>query len=157
VTASLLDRNGGLLDGVYTVTHNVAVPADTAVAIARELETIGGSYRWYGAGPAWALRVALGHLVGERLRLRRAPILVEDASVDWWRVARSGPGFLVLRSDGWVPGDAWLGYRAEAGRLHQVAAFRPKGVPGFLYWKLLVPVHRIAFRVMAHRRAGVRH
>jgi uncharacterized protein YbjT (DUF2867 family) len=156
VTASLLDRAGGLVDGVYTVTQDVAIPTDTEVAITRELERIGGSYRWYGAGAAWRLRVALGRLFGERLRLRRAPALVEGAVVDWWRVARTEPGILVLRSDGWVPGDAWLGYRAQAGRLHQVAAFRPKGVPGFLYWKLLVPVHRVAFRVMTHHRAGVR-
>ena len=37
-------------------------------------------------------------------------------------------------------------------RLHQVAAFRPRGIPGFLYWKLLTPVHRVAFDRMARRR-----
>jgi hypothetical protein len=53
---------------------------------------------------------------------------------------------------GWFPGEAWLGYRVEDDRLHQVAAFRPKGIAGFLYWKLLMPVHRIAFARMARRR-----
>jgi uncharacterized protein YbjT (DUF2867 family) len=156
VTSSLLERHRGLADGIYTVTYDVAVPIDTADAIAAELGTIGGSYRWYGASFGWVLRVALGRLVGEHLRLRRTPALTEGATVDWWRVARSEPGLLVLRSDGWFPGDAWLGYHAETGRLRQVAAFRPKGVPGFLYWNLLVPVHRFAFKAMAHRRAGVR-
>ena len=156
ITSGLLDRAPGLADGVYTVKVDIAVPVETADSIARELAAIGGSYRWYGAAPGWALRVALGRAFGERLVLRRATELAEGASVDWWQVARAEPGHLVLRSDGWFSGDAWLGYLAEAGRIRQVAAFRPKGVPGFLYWKLLVPVHRVAFTSMARRRAGLR-
>ena len=152
VTAGLLDRRPGLEDGVYTVTVDLPIDPGTADAIARDLTTVGGSFRWYGAPVGWALRVALGRLAGERLR-RRAGAVEEGASVDWWRVARTEPGLLVLRSDGWFPGDAWLGYHVTQGRLRQVAAFRPKGVPGFLYWKALIPVHRIAFTRMARRRA----
>jgi hypothetical protein len=32
------------------------------------------------------------------------------------------------------------------------AAFRARGLPGFLYWKLLEPVHRVAFAQMVRRR-----
>lgn len=154
VTASLLDRDDGLADGVYTVTVDRAVAPDDADAIARDLTTIGGSFRWYGAAAGWALRIGLGRVVGERLRRRRAAVVAVGQSVDWWRVARVEPGVLVLRSEGWFPGDAWLGYRVAQGRLRQVAAFRPAGVPGFLYWKLLVPVHRVAFARMARRRVS---
>jgi hypothetical protein len=39
----------------------------------------------------------------------------------------------------------------------QIAYFAPKGVPGFLYWYVLLPVHRLVFsgllRAIA-RRAG---
>jgi uncharacterized protein YbjT (DUF2867 family) len=156
ITSTLLDREPGLADGVYTVKVDLAVPVDRADAIARELAGIGGSYRWYGAASGWALRVVFGRIFGERLALRRADELAAGATVDWWQVARAEPGHLVLRSEGWFSGDAWLGYLAEAGRLRQVAAFRPKGVPGFLYWKLLVPVHRVAFVSMARRRAAAR-
>lgn len=152
VTASLFDRAPGLADGVYTVVIDIEVATAEEEAIARDLTTIGGSFRWYGAAAGWALRVALGRLAGERLR-RRAAVVTTGALVDWWRVARSERGLLVLRGDGWFPGDAWLGYRVADGRLRQVAAFRPTGVPGFLYWKLLAPVHRIAFMRMAQRRA----
>jgi len=82
------------------------------------------------------------------------------ALVDWWRIAATGSGELVLRSVGWFPGDAWLGYRSGQGALHQVAAFRPRGIPGALYWKLLTPVHRLAFDRMARnrvQRASARH
>ena len=156
VTSSLLDREDGLADGIYTVTLERTVEPERAEAIARDLTTIGGSFRWYGATLGWVLRVTLGRLFGERLRRRRAPALSEGAAVDWWRVARLEDGLLVLRSAGWFPGDAWLGYDVSGTRLRQVAAFRGKGVPGFLYWKMLTPVHRIAFTAMARRRAAVR-
>ncbi|HEX2850955.1 MAG TPA: DUF2867 domain-containing protein [Acidimicrobiales bacterium] len=156
VTATLFDRHDGLADGVYTVTEALAIPGDRADAVGRDLARIGGSFGWYGAAAGWVLRVALGRLVGEHLRRRRAAVVAAGASVDWWRVARVEPGVLVLRSDGWFPGDAWLGYRAGPDRLLQVAAFRPAGVPGFLYWKLLVPVHRVAFGRMARRRVSPR-
>ncbi len=71
------------------------------------------------------------------------------ALVDWWRIAQAGSGDLVLRGAGWFSGDAWLGYRVGRGALRQVAAFRPRGIPGFLYWKVLAPVHRTAFEAMA--------
>ena len=153
MTATLFDRHDGLADGVYSVTVDLTIHPDDEDAIARDLTTIGGSFRWYGAATGWALRVALGRLAGERLR-RRTAIVAPGASVDWWRIARVEPGVLVLRSEGWLPGDAWLGYRVVRGRLHQVAAFRPTGVPGFLYWKLLTPAHRVAFMRMARRRSG---
>jgi hypothetical protein len=142
-----------LADGVHSVTVDLAVAADDTDAVARDLRTIGGSFRWYGAATGWILRVALGRVAGERLRRRRAGVMAVGAAVDWWRIARLEPGLLVLRSEGWFPGDAWLGYRVTEGRLRQVAAFRPIGVPGFLYWKVLAPVHRIAFLRMARRRA----
>lgn len=152
VSRTLLDRRSGLLDGVYTVDFDIEVPPDLHDAVVRDLASIGGRLRWYGAAPGWVLRLALGRLVGERLRRRRTTVLVSGATVDWWRVERAEPGELVLRSVGWIPGEAWLGYRLADERLRQVAAFRPRGLPGLLYWKLLVPVHRLAFARMARRR-----
>jgi hypothetical protein len=120
--------------------------------VVRDLETIGGRLSWYGALPGWIARRALGRLVGERLRRHRPATVAPGVLVDWWRIAWVGSGELVLRSVGWFPGDAWLGYRAGQGALHQVAAFRPRGIPGFLYWKLLAPIHGLAFDRMARRR-----
>lgn len=152
VTRSMFSRRPGLLDGVYTVVAKVGVPPGADDAVAQDLESIGGRFSWYGARVGWWVRVALGHLVGEDLRRGRDQALTVGAHVDWWRVARAEPGVLVLRSEGWMPGDAWLGYRVQDGMLHQVAAFRSRGVPGFLYWKLLDPIHRMAFSVMLHHR-----
>jgi hypothetical protein len=154
VTRSLFARRNGLVDGVYSVVLDVNIPPGTEDVVVRDLETIGGRLSWYGAVPGWIARLALGRLVGERLRRHRPAAVVLGALVDWWRVVRVGSGELVLRSVGWFPGDAWLGYRAGQGALHQVAAFRPRGIPGFLYWKLLKPIHRVAFDRMARHRVS---
>ena len=89
---------------------------------------------------------------GKRLRLRVRPAIVPGAPVDWWVIARRDPGALVLRSDRWFPGEGWLAYRHDDHELVQIGAFRPKGVPGFFYWKLLRPIHFLVFRSMAHHR-----
>jgi hypothetical protein len=155
VTRSLFARHNGLVDGVYSVVVDVGIPPGTEDVVVRDLETIGGRISWYGAAPGWIARLFLGRLVGERLRRHRPEAVVPGARVDWWRIVRVGSGELVLRSVGWFPGDAWLGYLARQGVLRQVAAFRPRGIPGFLYWKLLKPVHRVAFDRMARHRLAV--
>ncbi len=152
VSRSLLSREEGLVDGVSTVVVDHSIPPGSSGPLARDLEAIGGEIGWYGATWGWAVRIALGHLVGEHLRTRRTDRLEAGSLVDWWRVARSERGELVLRSVGWFPGDAWLGYRVSGDLLHQVAAFRPRGIPGFFYWKLLGPVHGVVFRRMADHR-----
>jgi uncharacterized protein YbjT (DUF2867 family) len=152
VGRTLFTRRRGQRDGVYTVVASLAIRQDLEDAIQRDLAAIGGSLGWYGAAPGWALRLVLGRLVGEKLRLRSPVALTSGELVDWWRIVQVDETHLVLRSDGWSPGDAWLGYRIHEGSLQQVAAFRPRGVPGFVYWKLLGPFHRIVFnRMIRHR------
>jgi hypothetical protein len=103
-------------------------------------------------------------LFGERFRLRtplrplRAvgadpSLLAPGTPVDWWTVVRHTDDELVLRGEDWFAGDALLGYRVEGDSVLQVGALRTRGVPGFLYWKLLTPVHRLVFQTMARRRA----
>ena len=152
VTRSLFDRRNDLVDGVYSVVVDLAVPPAAVEAAAHDLEEIGGTLGWYGASVGWAGRLLLGRLVGERLRRGKPEFIEPGALVDWWRIARTEPGELVLRGVGWFSGDAWLGFRVKEGSLRQVAAFRPRGIPGFLYWKLLWPVHGLAFDRMARHR-----
>ncbi len=51
-----------------------------------------------------------------------------------------------LHSELLAPGDGWMEWRIEAGMLTQTAFFAPRGLPGFLYWYLLGPLHRFVFR-----------
>jgi uncharacterized protein YbjT (DUF2867 family) len=151
----LLSRTSGLRDGVYTVRVVVRLPAeDVSALLDADLDRIGGTYNWYGLGFAWRARALLGRAVGERWKLSATDSIVAGEKVDWWIVARREPGILVLRSVGWFPGEGWLGYECREDELVQVGALRPRGVPGFLYWKLLQPVHGRVFRALAHRRVN---
>jgi hypothetical protein len=45
-----------------------------------------------------------------------------------------------------APGEGWMEWRVDGSRLTQTAFFAPRGLPGFLYWALLGPFHRLVFR-----------
>ena len=150
----LLSRESGLDDGVYTVRVTVPLADATSTRLDSDLGRIGGSYGWYGLTLAWRVRALIGRVVGEYWRLSSAQEVVQGAAVDWWLVVRRDPGTLVLRAIRWFPGEAWLGYRCTDEELVQVGSLRPKGISGFLYWKLLQPVHRRIFQALARHRVA---
>jgi hypothetical protein len=67
-------------------------------------------------------------------------------------IVRRATRVLVLRGAGWFVGDGWLAFRVGDEKLVEVGALRPKGLPGFLYWKVLHPIHRWAFTRQARHR-----
>jgi len=148
----LLSRKSGLRDGVYTVRVVTPLSSAAPTRLDADLERIGGSYGWYGLTFAWRVRALIGRVVGEYWKLSSPQAIVQGAAVDWWLVIRRDPGTLVLRAIRWLPGEAWLGYGCTDEELVQVGSLRPKGVPGFLYWKLLQPVHRQVFQALARHR-----
>jgi uncharacterized protein YbjT (DUF2867 family) len=125
---------------------------------------LGGARGWLYANWLWQLRGMLDRLVGGTglRRGRRHPevVRVGDA-IDFWRVERVEPNRLLrLRAEMKLPGNAWLQFEAtpiDHGQalLGQTAYFAPRGLPGFLYWYTLYPLHRIIFsgliRSVAHQ------
>jgi uncharacterized protein YbjT (DUF2867 family) len=148
----LLSRESGLRDGVYTVRVTTPLLDGASERLDADLARIGGSYSWYGLAFAWKLRALLGRVVGEDWSLSHPREVTEGTAVDWWLVARRDVGILVLRAVRWFPGEAWLGYQCTESELIQVGSLRPKGIPGFLYWKILQPVHHRVFRALARHR-----
>ncbi len=150
----------GLSDGVYVMRATAPLERVGERAVHDDLGAVGGDLRWYGVSWAWWLRLGLGLLIGERLTLGRSPAVVAGARADWWTVVEADERTLVLAAR-WKIGDAWLAYRAppdapgDVGRerhLEQVAAFRPRGLSGLVYWRILWPVHRLVFRSMVRHR-----
>jgi hypothetical protein len=49
-----------------------------------------------------------------------------------------------------APGEGWMEWQVEThgnqSLLKQTTFFAPRGLPGFLYWHLLDPLHRLVFR-----------
>jgi len=152
VGLELLDRSSGLRDGVYSERVEVPMGSTDPAAVDADLDQVGGSFDWYGLASAWRIRRALGFIFGERWHLHRASTLHPGEPVDWWIVVRRLHRELVLRGVGWLPGEAWLGWRCDERQLVQVGALRPKGTQGFLYWKLLAPVHHRVFVALARHR-----
>ena len=60
---------------------------------------------------------------------------------------------LLLYAEMKLPGEAWLEFKIDNERLHQIATFRPLGVWGRLYWYALLPFHAVIFDGMAERIA----
>jgi uncharacterized protein YbjT (DUF2867 family) len=166
IGATLFDRRHGLDDGVYTDRSQARVhPGDVApdgavLGFAPDLDDAGGHLAWYGLPFAWLLRITLGNLFGEDLRLGRPERVDTGADVDWWTVVEREPEVLVLRSRGWFCGEAWLGFRVSPTRptmIEQVGSLRTRGVPGMAYWWLLGPIHQVAFRAMVRHRRSRAH
>lgn len=152
VEVSVLDRKSGLLNGVYTERIEIPIDSSLEIQLDDDFGRVGGDLDWYGLDFAWKIRMWIGRLFGERWRLRRPEKVKPDAVVDWWRVVERSPSELVLRAEGWFFGEGWLGWRVRDGVLIQVGILRPKGVLGFLYWKILQPIHRKVFRLQAEHR-----
>jgi hypothetical protein len=160
VSDGLLDGSESLGTGVYAIRCAAPLDPDRTEAVRDDLAQVGGDLSWYGMAWAWALRLALGRLFGEKLGTRRPDRLTPGAAADWWEVVRADPDQLVLASVGWFCGDGWLAWRVTDALplMEQAAAFRPKGLLGLAYWWALWPVHQMVFRVMVRglvrRRTG---
>jgi len=161
----LFDLPSGTSGGLYAMHEHARVSPADVPEVQAGLRACGGDLSWYGLAWAWRLRILLGRPFGEQLELHRPAEVVPGARVDWWTVARAGDDRLVLVTDRWFSGEAWLGYRIEPpsdddpegdARLVQVGALRSKGLLGVVYWRVLWPVHLVVFELMAKRQAKVK-
>ncbi len=114
---------------------------------------IGGENGWYYGNLLWRFRGFLDKLVGgvglRRGRTNPTTIAAGDA-LDFWRVlyASKEEGRLLLLAEMKLPGEAWLEFKIDNGKLYQTATFRPLGVWGRLYWYTVLPFHGIIFNGM---------
>jgi uncharacterized protein YbjT (DUF2867 family) len=114
---------------------------------------LGGKRGWLYLDRLWKLRGLFDQLLGgPGMRGRQDEDGLHTGQVvDFYHVEALEPGQMVrLRAELKAPGEGWMEWQVkpqpEGGAiLSQVAYFAPKGVPGFLYWYLLYPVHRLVF------------
>ena len=120
------------------------------------VESIGGDTGWYGADWLWYLRGLADRFVGGvgLRRGRRDPLHLRIGdSLDFWRVQDLKVGeSLRLYAEMVLPGKAWLEFHVstngELTTLTQTATFRPRGLGGHLYWRLVAPFHGLIFPTM---------
>lgn len=114
---------------------------------------LGGKNGWLKMNWLWQLRGWLDHFLGgPGMRGRRDEEDLEIGDViDFYRVEALEPGRMMrLRSELKAPGTGWMEWCVSpltggGSELMQLAFFAPRGLPGFLYWYLLYPVHRLVF------------
>ncbi|HEX8992175.1 MAG TPA: SDR family oxidoreductase [Anaerolineales bacterium] len=118
------------------------------------LAELGGENGWLYADWLWRLRGRIDRLLSPRRAEATAqgrtssetPPKVGDA-IDYYRVEEIEENRLIrLHSELCAPGEGWMEWRIVGSTLMQTAFFAPRGLPGFLYWYLLGPLHRLVFR-----------
>jgi len=142
-------------EGMLVDRRSQAVGAPRDVVFA-QVEQIGGASGWPFANVLWRIRGIADRAVGGvgmRLGRRDALRLRVGDALDFWRVeAIRRPEQLRLRAEMRVPGRAWLQYDVEetptGSTLIQTAFFEPRGIAGFAYWYVLLPIHSVIFRRM---------
>ncbi len=120
----------------------------------RVITGLGGEQGWLYLDWLWKLRGLLDRAIGgpgSRGR-QKDHTLIEGDVLDYYRVETLEPGHLMrLKSEIKAPGLGWMEWRIqeqpEGGVLiTQMAYFAPHGLLGFLYWYILLPVHRLVFK-----------
>ena len=118
--------------------------------------SIGGKNGWYHGDWLWKFRGFLDKLSGgvglRRGRTNLTTLHVGDA-LDFWRVlyANKEEGRLLLLAEMKLPGEAWLEFKIESGKLIQTATFRPLGLMGRIYWYAVAPFHGSIFSGMLNK------
>ena len=155
-------------EGFFIEGHRLHIDARPEAAY-RVVTGLGGRQGWLYLDGLWKLRGFFDRLVGgPGLRGRTAAqALGEGDILDFYRVEALQPNRLVrLRAELKAPGLGWMEWHIRPQpegdlSLLQIAYFAPRGVPGFLYWYLLLPVHRLVFaglmRAIARRAAAAQN
>lgn len=135
--------------GCYKNEKKMKVSNPTRVM--ENILSIGGERGWYYANWLWRIRGLLDRLVGgvglNRGRTNPKDMFAGDA-IDFWRVIYNSKEErrLLLYAEMKLPGEGWLEFNIDDNNiLHQIATFRPKGLPGRLYWILSGPFHFFIF------------
>lgn len=155
-----------------TLLSQINVPSNGVLTDTREKEittsvdqvldniwSIGGKRGWYYGNLLWSVRGGLDKMfggVGLRRGRTNPNTIYSGDTLDFWRVllADKKSKRLLLYAEMKLPGEAWLEFKIiekdKKEYLQQTATFRPKGLPGRLYWFSVFPFHHFVFDGMAN-------
>ncbi len=139
--------------------YTVKTPASLA-ALWQVVNRLGGREGYFFGNILWKTRAAMDLLVGHKLakgRPAHARLKTGD-SVDSWKVIIVEPEKQLSLLFGMkAPGLGRLSFtlvdKGDHRELDVRAWWHPHGMPGLLYWLLMIPAHLFIFRGMARRIA----
>jgi len=147
-----LNRNSARVkhEGFFVDYRSVEINA-SAESIYQVFASLGGQTGWLYTNWLWQLRGWIDRRFGGPGSRGQSELLKENSIVDYYRVEAIDPNRLMrLRAELRAPGEGWMEWQVETqgtnSLLKQTAFFAPRGLPGFLYWHLLDPLHRFVFR-----------
>ncbi|MEX3018695.1 DUF2867 domain-containing protein [Kluyvera sp. STS39-E] len=121
---------------------------------------LGGKEGYFFGNVLWKTRAAMDLLVGHKLAKGRpeSPLLQTGDRVDSWKVIIVEPEKALSLLFGMkAPGLGRLSFTLVDKGTHREldvrAWWHPHGMPGLLYWLLMIPAHLFIFRGMARRIA----
>jgi hypothetical protein len=143
----------------FFIDHRCKEVNAAPIEVFQVVSTLGGDSGWLYADWLWRLRGWLDRLLGgPGMRGRVTPLPWGEGQgvrvgdhIDFYRVEAVVNGRLLrLHSELKAPGEGWMEWRVEdsdgEARLSQTGFFAPRGLPGFVYWYLFGPIHKLVFR-----------
>jgi hypothetical protein len=135
----------------FFIDHRWMIVEASPDKVFQVFTSMGGQNGWPFADWLWKLRGWIDKLLGgPGLRSFTEP-LTEGNVVDYYRVETLETNHMIrLHAELKAPGDGWMEWRVESvdgiTKLSQTGFFAPRGLPGFIYWYALSPVHKFVFR-----------
>lgn len=137
----------------------VSTPASLS-ALWEVVNQLGGKEGYFFGNILWGIRAGMDRLIGHKLAKGRPsrPMLQTGDTVDSWKVIVVEPEKqLTLLFGMRAPGLGRLSFtlrdQGDHRQLDVRAWWHPHGMPGLLYWLLMIPAHLFIFRGMAQRIA----
>jgi uncharacterized protein YbjT (DUF2867 family) len=135
----------------FFIEHRCTTVEATMGKVFQVVSALGGKNGWLYANWLWNLRGWLDRLLGGPGMRGRSDDLKVGDWIDFYCIEAIEDGRLLrLYSELKAPGEGWMEWRVEAEdrttRLSQTGFFAARGLPGFLYWYLLGPFHKLVFR-----------
>ncbi|MBC7196171.1 MAG: SDR family oxidoreductase [Deferribacterales bacterium] len=136
---------------IYVDRYFTKIDEDKAYNIFQVCKSAGGENGWFALNFLWGIRGLIDKLVGgyglNRGR-RKGDLRIGD-SIDFWKVIDIVENKrLLLEAQMKLPGKAWLEFSILDDDFTITAYFYPKGLAGRIYWYLMLPFHKIIFKLM---------
>jgi len=136
---------------IYVDRYLTKIDEEKAYNIFQVCKSAGGENGWFALNFLWGIRGFIDKLVGgyglNRGR-RKGDLRIGD-SIDFWKVIDIVENKrLLLEAQMKLPGKAWLEFSILDDDFTITAYFYPKGLAGRIYWYLMLPFHKIIFKLM---------
>lgn len=136
---------------IYVDRYIVKFNKEKTIRLYNVCKSVGGENGWFVLNFLWSIRGLIDKLIGGYglNRGKRSGDLRIGDSVDFWKVIDLRENQrLLFEAQMKLPGKAWLEFSIQDDIFSITTYFYPKGLGGRLYWYVMLPFHRLIFKMM---------